>query len=779
MLTPLIAAMVIAPPINAFREVPFTQVRIEDTFWSPRQDVNRKVSISHSLKMLEVHGYLDNYRLAAQGKREGFKGLIFMDSDVYKVLESAAYSLATHPDPDLDKKLDEIIAILASAQMPDGYLNTWFQVKEPDRRWSNLRDAHELYCAGHLFEAAAAHHRATGKKNLLNVATKYADCIAKTFGPGNREGYCGHPEIELALVKLAEATGNRKYFDLARFFVASRGQHFFAREHKTPEDQYDGSYFQDDVPITEHKRIKGHAVRAAYLMAGAVDVAGDNDPIMEMVDRVWRNTTEKNVYITGGIGPSAHNEGFTVDYDLPNLTAYQETCASVAMILWNHRMSLRKGDGKYAEAVERSLYNGFLSGVSLSGDRFFYVNPLESKGNHHRSEWFSCACCPPNVTRTLASLGSYLYATTSDSLVVQQYVSSSGETKVGKERAVWRLTSEMPWGGKTSWEALENGHYGLMLRIPSWNKDFNMSFSGGNLSATGKLGYLCIEPRDWKAGDRVEIDLGVEPRVIEANPKVASNRGSVAIAKGPLIYCFEAVDNPGGLQDSWIPDADTILVERNTKLFGGTDLLKVAAFSAEKPDWDHSLYRTKSKSKRIELTAIPYCLWDNREPGYMRVWSPTAPPPIPDNVLEASANVSMSFVSWNCFPGGINDGDEPKNSSAHPAQLCHWWPHKGGSEWVQYEWKSSKRLSGSRIFWFDDTGRGEIRPPVSWQIEYHDGVDWKPVELVSSAYDTSLNKWCDVTFKPISTTKLRVVVQQQPQWAVGILEWRVTEAEDD
>ena len=336
------------------RPVPFKDVTIQDSFWAPRRETNRVASIPFSLQKLEEAGNLEDMRLAARGATNGFRGPVFMDSDLYKALEAASYSLATHPDPALEKQLDDIIGLLAAAQQPDGYLNSYFTVKEPGKRWTNLRDWHELYCAGHMFEAAVAHYQATGKTTFLNIATRYADYIDSVFGPPpKRLGYPGHPEIELALVKLWRATGNQRYFELARFFVENRGRKFFATEHHTPLDKYDGSYWQDDVPIYDHQNIKGHAVRAAYLMSGVTEVAAQtgDERLLSMLDRVWRNTTERNQYITGGIGPSAHNEGFTVDYDLPNLTAYQETCATIALAQWAHRLALLYGDARYADVA--------------------------------------------------------------------------------------------------------------------------------------------------------------------------------------------------------------------------------------------------------------------------------------------------------------------------------------------------------------------------------------------------------------------------------------------
>ena len=534
-------------PLASLRAIPLPDVKIADAFWLPRQETNRLVSIPINFDNLEKAGNLADLRLAAKGVREGYQGPVFMDSDLYKAMEAASYSLATHPDAGLEKKLDEIIATLAAAQQPDGYLNSYFTVKEPGKRWTNLRDCHELYCAGHMFEAAVAHFQATGKRQFLEVATKFADHIDSVFGPPPRRlGYPGHPEIELALVKLGRATGNDRYFKLAQFFVENRGRHYFATEHRTPLDQYDGSYFQDDVPIFEHKTIKGHAVRAAYLMSGTTDVAAQtgDERLFKMLNRVWRNTTERNMYLTGGIGPSAHNEGFTVDYDLPNLTAYQETCATIALAQWAHRLALLYGDTRYADVLERALYNGVLSGVSQDGTKFFYVNPLESAGTHHRSPWFGCACCPPNVTRTLAALGGYAYATGPDSLYVNLYIQGSARAKVGGAPVTLKVTTDYPWDGKVRLELAPAtpARFALRLRVPGWCGDASVKVNRRAVSVPAvENGYLVLD-REWKRGDRVELDLPMPVQKIAANPNVKADQGLLTIKVGTIAYCLVHCD---------------------------------------------------------------------------------------------------------------------------------------------------------------------------------------------------------------------------------------------
>ena len=770
-------------PLLKLRAVPFTEVQIADSFWAPRRETNRQVSLPVNLENLEKSGNLENLRLAAKGAREGFRGPVFMDSDVYKALEAAAYSLATHPDPALDKRLDDIIAILAAAQQPDGYLNSYFTVKEPDKRWTNLRDWHELYCAGHMFEAAVAHYQATGKTNFLNVAIKLADFIDSVFGPPpKRMGYPGHPEIELALIKLWRVTGQQRYFNLARFFVESRGQRFFAEEHKTPPDRYEGSYWQDDVPICDHKNIKGHAVRACYLLSGATDVAAETgDPsLLKMINRVWRNTIQRNMYLTGGIGPSAHNEGFTVDYDLPNATAYQETCATIALAQWNHRLALLYGDAKYADVVERALYNGVLAGVSQDGTRFFYVNPLESRGTHHRSPWFGCACCPPNVARTLASLGGYAYALSDDALWVNLYIQGSVNVTVGGEKLMLTITTDYPWDGKVTLKPQlgKPAKFELRLRAPGWCDGSALTVNRRRVTnPTLERGYIVLA-REWKGGDTVELNLPMPAQHIVANPRVTADAGQFALQRGPLVYCLEQCDQAEPLASIyWAPDREW-MAEKAPELLDGVMVLRGSGEIAPHLDWNRRLYQPYSPSRRVPVTAIPYYAWDNRQAGAMRVWMPAAPPAPVVGGLETQAQVSVSFANNNSQPSGINDGVEPKSSGDRPAALCHWWPHKNTQEWAQYTWTKPVTVSGARVYWFDDTGRGACRLPVSWEIQYLDGTEWKPVQAKGS-YALAKDRWCEVVFDPVPTTALRLAVKLPKDWAAGVHEWQVMEAEEE
>jgi DUF1680 family protein len=531
----------------------------------------------------------------------------------------------------LEQRLDELIATLAAAQLPDGYLNSFFTVKRPGRRWTNLRDGHELYCAGHLFEAAVAHFQATGKRTFLEVACRLADHIDSVFGPPpKRLGYPGHPEIELALVKLWRVTGERRYFELARFFIENRGRGYFASERKPPDPNYVPAYYQDDVPIFEHDRIKGHAVRAAYLMAGATDVAAETRDarLLQMLDRVWRNTVERNLYLTGGIGPSAHNEGFTTDYDLPNLTAYQETCATIALALWAHRLTLLYGAAEYADVMERALYNGLRAGVSQDGRRFFYVNPLESRGDHHRKPWYGCACCPPNVARTLAALGGYVAATSADALWVHLYVQGEIEAAPGQRNARWRVTTEYPWDGRVKLRArlAQPASFQLRLRVPGWCEGATVSVNGKRISQPVlERGYFVLA-REWQNGDTVELNFPMPVQRVVAHPRVKADHGLAALQRGPIVYCVEQCDQAAPLERLYLPPDAKLEPEARPRLLGGVTVLRGQAGAVSELDWDRRLYGALPALRRVELVAIPYFAWDNREPGPMKVWLPLAPP---------------------------------------------------------------------------------------------------------------------------------------------------------
>jgi len=627
--------------IRKLTPVPLTRVTVEDKFWAPRIQVNREQTIPHEYKQCKDTGRIDAFLL---NWKPGMvpKPHYFWDSDVAKWIEAASYSLATQPDSELDTLLDEVIEKIAGAQQEDGYLNTYFIQVEPENRWVNLGMWHELYCAGHLMEAAAAHFESTGKRNFLDVMCRYADYIDSVFGPGKRDGCPGHEEIELALVKLYHATGERRYLKLSQFFLDQRGQKpsFFKREMERllPEksggnrhffgegDNFHSEYCQDHLPVREQSEVVGHAVRAMYLYCGMADVANEtgDQGLLEACERLWNNVCRKRMYITGGIGPSGSNEGFTQDYDLPNASAYAETCAAVGLVFWNHRMLQLQGDGRFADLMERALYNGTISGVSLDGKKFFYVNPLESRGNHHRQDWFGCACCPPNIARLIASIGGYTYSQAEKDAYVHLYVQGSGTLQIGSKQVVLRQETDYPWDGtiRIAVNPDEPTVFGLNLRIPGWSRNAKLTVNGEtvDLEAITSLGYARIE-REWKSGDEVELVLPMPVERIEAHPAVRQNIGYVALQRGPVVYCLEQVDNRIPLHRIVLPRDAELKVHFEKKLLGGIPVIKGEALMVDDSDWDNMLYRPEpSKFKPFEITAIPYYAWDHREPGEMRVW---------------------------------------------------------------------------------------------------------------------------------------------------------------
>ncbi len=612
-------------PAVPLRAADYRRVKLTDPFWAPRQRTNRVTTLPHLFAELRQAGNLENLERAAAGKREGHRGFVFADSDVSKSLEAAAYCLGAGSDTRIAAGADELIAALVKAQQADGYLDSAYQLSGKPH-FSNLRDDHELYCAGHLIEAGVAHFEATGRRQLLEVAIRNADLIERTFGdaPGKRAGYPGHPELELALVRLSRATGERRYFRLAQFFIEHRGEKFFAGEHGTPLSKYDGTYWLDNVPIREQQAIVGHAVRALYLFSGALEVASETGDlaVRAAVDRVWRNAVEKRMFLTGGLGSSGRNEGFTEDYDLPMFDAYQETCASIAFVLLNQRLALSTGDSRYADLVERSLYNAVAAGVSLSGDRFFYVNPLASLGAHRRQPWFDCACCPPNVARTIASLGQYVFATGPDDLYVNLFAAGTAELDLGRGRVLLEVDSQYPWDGRITLRIQDSsaGRFTLRLRRPGWcREDVSLRLNGLPQEAARERGYLALV-REWRGGDTIELELPMPVQRLEAHPLVDEAAGRVALSRGPLVYCVEQADVRTPLAALRLPRAGALRAERSEGL-GGIVMLRGEALAAQ-PATRDQLYMPAAAShlEATTLSAVPYCSWDNREAGAMRVW---------------------------------------------------------------------------------------------------------------------------------------------------------------
>ncbi len=624
------------------KALPFTDVTITDRFWAPRQATNSEKTIPHELEQCRNTGRINNFAKAAGLMSGNFEGIFFNDSDVHKLVEAASYTLKTHPNPEWEAELDEVIDTIAKSQQVDGYLNSYFTLVEPQKRWQNLGMMHELYCAGHLFEAGVAHYQATGKQKLLDVACRFADLIDSTFGHGKRDGLPGHQGIELALVKLARVTGEARYMSLAEYFVTKRGHSpsVFEKElenpdlpgglgayqhHYTRDDKFEGTYSQAHLPIQEQTECVGHAVRAMYLYGGAADIAYDTGDtgITNALDALWQNV-EKRLYVTGGVGPSGHNEGFTQDYELPNFSAYAETCASIGLIFWAHRMFLLKGESRFIDVLETALYNGALSGISLDGTDFFYQNPLASRGGRHRHAWFGCACCPPNIARLLGSLGQYIYAQSEKELWVNLYVGGTASAKVAGDVSLkLTLETDYPWSGdvKITVNPERSTKFTLNLRIPSWCNNFDVSINGESYNAkTTSDGYLPID-RQWHANDTVELNLDMPVERIHAHPYVRDNLGRSALSRGPLVYCFEDTDNPDGAFEtlSLVNDA-AVKAVFDSELLGGITLLHGTGTVYDATDWENNLYLQKPDLKRMGVTAIPYYAWCNRGAGQMAVW---------------------------------------------------------------------------------------------------------------------------------------------------------------
>ena len=588
-------------PLKMIEQIDFSHVKINDNFWSPRLSKHVSATLPVCIDQIENQtGRIRNFENAAKGEGE-HSGIFFDDSDVYKALEGMAYSLINNPDPELEKKADEWIDKFAAAQRPDGYINTFYTLTGLDKRWTNM-DKHEMYCAGHMIEAGVAYYQATGKRKLLDVCIRMTDHMMSQFGPGKRHWVPGHEEIELALVKLYQTTQEQKYLDFAYWLLEERGH-----GHGTMGDEgkWDPVYYQDIVPVRRLTDISGHAVRCMYLYCGMADVAAlKNDTgYIAAIDRLWDDVVHRNMYITGGIGSSRDNEGFTEDYDLPNLDAYCETCASVGMVLWNQRMNQLTGDSKYIDILERSLYNGALAGISLGGDRFFYVNPLESKGDHHRQEWYGCACCPSQLSRFLPSIGNYIYASSDDALWVNLYIGNTGQIRIGETDILLTQETDYPWDGsvKLTISTSQPLEKEIRLRIPNWCKTYDLSINGKRINVSEKKGYAVI--KDWKSQDVIALDMDMPVEIVAADPHVKENFGKRAIQRGPLVYCMEEIDNPEYFDQIQLSPSTTFQTAFVSDILNGIKTIK-------------------TNGRAQSATFIPYYAWDNRKAGKMRVWIP-------------------------------------------------------------------------------------------------------------------------------------------------------------
>ena len=584
--------------LKMIEAVDFSHVKINDSFWSTILQKHVSATIPVCIDQIENQtGRIQNFENAA--KRQGeHSGIYFDDSDVYKALEGMAYTLVNNPDPAFEQKADEWIDKFAAAQEPDGYINTFYTLTGLENRWTNMVK-HEMYCAGHMMEAAVAYYKATGKRKLLDVSEKMAQHMMSIFGPGKRHWVPGHEEIELALVKLYQVTGKQEYLDFADWLLNERGHGYGSTGGN---GDWNAEYFQDNMPVKEMSSITGHAVRSMYLYCGMADVAalkGDTEYIAALY-RLWDDVVLRNMYVTGGIGSSADNEGFTEDYDLPNLEAYCETCASVGMVLWNWRMNQFTGDTKYIDVLERSLYNGVLAGISADGDRFFYVNPLESKGDHHRQAWYGCACCPSQVSRFIPSIGNYIYGVSQQALWVNLFIGNEAVIPTPQGDIPVSMQTNMPWGGEAKITLGKSYKGEVRVRIPEWANDYQLQVNGKDADATIDKGYAVMK-RTWKAGDEISLIMPMETKMVAADPRVKADEGKRAVMRGPIVFCAEEVDNPQSYDQLQLDNATQFTASYNAHLLNGLEQIEV-------------------KQGNNAFSLIPYFAWDNREAGRMKVW---------------------------------------------------------------------------------------------------------------------------------------------------------------
>lgn len=802
-LTLLVAITAQSASDYSVKPVPFTSVRITGGVLHTRQATNSAVTMPFALGQCESSKRMTNFDLAAETMLRRTKGETtfqnkpptqypFDDSDVFKAIEGAAFCLSVQPNPAVAAQLDTMIRRIASAQEPDGYLYTW-RTMHPDspahgwinqRRWLNdPKLSHELYNIGHLYEAGVAHAQATGSKSLLDVCLKSANLVQHDFGGGELRIAPGHQVIEMGLAKLYRETGDERYLSLAKFFLDVRGK--------------GSAYSQDHKPVVEQTEAVGHAVRANYLYSGMADVAAltGDERYLAAITRIWENVVSKKLHLTGGCGARADGEAYGGDYELPN-RCYNETCAAVAFLFWNHRMFLMSGDAKYMDVFERSLYNGVLSGVSLSGDRFFYPNPLEYDGkavNNHghagRAPWFGCACCPPNILRTIASLGGYVAAVRDDTLFINLYAQSETTANVRGNEVKLEQTTRYPWDGEVTLRVKPEkpAKFALALRIPGWVRGrplpsdlysyddpkpaaWSVRVNGKKVPNELKNGFVEIA-REWKSGDRVTLDLEMPVRRVAGHPNIAATRGLVALERGPIVYAFEGVDNDGAVFETVLPANAKISTEDRNDLLGGVTVLKIA--KAQKATRrENGDVATKSAT----LKAIPYAVWANRGLTPMTVWvardasnARVAPKP----TLTSKAKVTTSYHRNGMDPLRVNDQLLPQNATDGFAPNFDFWPHKGTAEWIAYEFEKPTPVRSVVVSWFDDTGSGECRLPTSWRVLYRDDAgQWRPVAGASD-YGIRKSDPVKVSFSPVTTRGLKLEIQLPEKFSTGLYEWQV------
>ena len=799
-------------------QVPFTKVKVaQNPFRGQRHDASQNGTIPLAFSKSEETGRYTNFSNAAQHIKDPSKVFeikdgtySFDDTDPYKTIEGASYLLQTYPNAKfkggrLDKYVDSVIAVIASGQEPDGYLYT-SRTQNPEKphnwagakRWERVEDlSHEFYNLGHLCEAAVAHYYATGKKNFLNVAVKYADCVCREVGdkPGQASVVPGHQIAEMGLAKLYIATGDKKYLDQAKFFLDKRGKRDAAWK-QTRNGLYDNDgffhsmsdYSQSHQPVCEQDEAVGHAVRAGYMYAGMADIAaltGDKSYI-DAIDRIWENIVGKKYYITGGVGATASGEAFGANYELPNMSAYCETCAAIAQVYLNYRLFLLHGDSKYYDALERSLYNGVISGISIDGGKFFYPNPLQSIGQHQRQPWFGCACCPSNAARFIPSLPQYIYAVKDNNLYVNLFNSNTVNVQVGKKKVTLQQETNYPWDGDVTLKINSGaGKYALSIRIPGWVKGevvpsnlytytdgkrlgYTVKVNGEEVSSELQQGYFVID-RSWKKGDKVEVHFDMQPRTVRANGQVAADKGRVAIELGPIVYCAEWPDNKC--------DVLSVLINQEPQFALGTKeimntTVQTLTTDAQTLNFDKS---GKLNAADEKLVLIPYYAWAHRGPGKMTVGIPqdlnATTPALPASIASESkvtaSNKRLPALS------AINDRLVPADANDRSVPYTHWWPKKNTTEWLAYEFANPETVSTSTVYWFDDAPWGGCRVPESWKLYYkNDKGEWVAVKNLNQ-YGVVKGAANIVNFEPVKTSAMKLEIKQPKEYSCGVFEWSV------
>ena len=781
--------------------VPFTSVSIEQsTFWGQRLQASRDVTIPLAFSKCESEGRYKNFEIAArQLKGEDtskvkVKGYSFDDTDVYKTIEGASYLLQTYPDKKLKAYIDSVLAIVASAQEPDGYLYTarTMNPKHPHewagpKRWVKEEDlSHELYNLGHMVEGAIAHYQATGERTFLDIAIRYADCVCREVGPNAGQACVvpGHQIPEMALAKLYTVTGDKKYLDEAKFLLDYRGKTTIVHD-----------YSQAHKPVIEQDEAVGHAVRAAYMYSGMADVAaltGDSAYI-RAIDRIWDNIVGKKLYVTGGIGATSSGEAFGRNYELPNMSAYCETCAAIGNVYVNHRLFLLHGESKYYDVLERSLYNGVLSGVSLDGGKFFYPNPLESMGQHQRQAWFGCACCPSNICRFIPSVPGYFYQTKDRNLYVNLFGGNTASLKVMGKDVVLTQKTDYPTDGDIALTIDKNkaGEFRLRIRIPGWVRNQVVPSNlysycdakrlGYSIKVNGQLimdnvqlenGYFGID-RKWKKGDRIDIHFDMEPRLVQALERVSADQGRVAIERGPLVYCAEWPDNDFELGSILVNQQPAFDMQdsRLKSKDGGEYGIKTLTTDAQILNFDE---KGKLTTSDVRLKLIPYYAWNHRGPGRMMVWLPwqlraTRPAVPPTLASQSKIETSSRIPSLQ----SINDRLIPKDGDDRSIPYTHWWPKQGSTEWITYTFPEASTISQSTVYWFDDQPWQGCKVPDSWRLLYKDEAgQWQEVKNPDQ-YPTTKGAPCTVQFQPVKTTAVRLEVTINKEKSAGLYEWEV------